>query len=466
MSEAAYSPRLRTGVILCGTGTAGAYQAGVLHALIDAGIKIDLVAGHGPGIATAFCASVDGGARLWDARGPWAAAGLRRAYRWRAAVRVAGWGLFASVVLLLSPLLILIWGALVYAASVAAALVNATERSAQLVGVYQRSIEMLFNPPIVPTVLPRLMVLAVLVVVGVMAVAAVRAARQERSRRRVRGAFWWRLLGAPLEAEEPAAALVDTLWQLVRGASNATRPSSSDIGRRYVDVLTDNFGQPGFREVIVAVHDIDARRDLVGAVLPPGARGAFESRRAASGPREAEMVDFTGPQRDLVVGFLQAGLRLPMATAPVEVEFPMDSYWRGERHRWCDRPELATRLVEELAAVGIEQMILVSPTAPPSEPHMMRVRPGDVRARAGEVVRSVETAVIEDAWAAASARSSGAFLIRPDHNPIGPFDFAGVYDESSDRRRSVVELIQLGQDDAYRQFIEPIAAAGERLDHI
>ena len=54
------------------------------------------------------------------------------------------------------------------------------------------------------------------------------------------------------------------------------------------------------------------------------------------------------------------------------------------------------------------------------------------------------------------------FAIRPTHNPIGPFDVDGVYDESSDRQRTIPELMQMGHDDAYRQFIEPVVASGER----
>jgi hypothetical protein len=80
----------------------------------------------------------------------------------------------------------------------------------------------------------------------------------------------------------------------------------------------------------------------------------------------------------------------------------------------------------------------------------------------GEVVRSIETAAVSDAWAAASARCSGVFLIRPEHNPIGPFDFAGAEDEASDRRWTVAELMEQGYADAYRHFIEPVAAAGDR----
>ena len=466
MSDSSYSPRLRTAVLLCGTGTAGAYQAGVLRALTEAGVKIDLLAGHGAGVMNALCSAIDGGATLWDPAGPWTSVRLRQAYGWRPSLRTAGLGFLIALLILLSPLLVLMLAALAYATSVVAALVNFPTISAWLVELYRRSIELLFDPPVLPTAMPRAVVLALLVVVGVLVTAAVRTARQERVRRRMQGAFWWQLLGSPLSAEEPGGTLVDALWKLVRGASHEPTPAQAEIGRRFVDVLTDNFGQPGFRELLVAVHDLDARRDLVGSVLPAQAREAFEAKRSDLGPRVSEVVDFTGPQRELVVDFLIGALRPPVVVPPQPVQFPMESYWRGETHRLCDRPELPLRLVEEIAAVGVEQVILVSPAAPAALPHGMRGRPIDVRARIGELVRSFETAVLHDCAAAATARFSGVFVVRPGHNPIGPFDFGGVYDEASDRQRTARELIQQGYDDAYQQFIEPVVAAGERLEEL
>ena len=256
------------------------------------------------------------------------------------------------------------------------------------------------------------------------------------------------------------------MWRLVRGASSEPRPAADEIGRRYVDLLLDNAGQPGFRDVLVAAHDLDGRRDLVGGVLADASRDEFESRRRPDSVREAEAVLLSHATASLVADFLHAGIRLPIATEPHLAQFPADSYWRGEAHRLCDRPELAVRLVDELAALGVEQIILVSPAGPAALPHGMRARPVDFRARMGEVVRSIETAVLDDAARAAAARFSGVFVIRPDHNPIGPFDFGGVYDESSDRRRTTAELMQQGYADAYRHFIEPIVAAGERIEAI
>ena len=49
-STARYIPQLRTALVLTGTGTAGAYHAGALRALSEAGVKIDLIAGRGVGV--------------------------------------------------------------------------------------------------------------------------------------------------------------------------------------------------------------------------------------------------------------------------------------------------------------------------------------------------------------------------------------------------------------------------------
>jgi hypothetical protein len=450
--------------VLCGSGTAGAYQAGALRAIAESGIKVDIVAAHGSGVLTALAVAVDGGPRVWDAGGPWTDPRLGTAYRWRAALRFGFFGLLACLLLLLTPLFVLVLAAVVYAVATVMALVGATGISGSLVLWYADAVRWLFDPAMMPTVVPRLLVLAVLVILGVLAVSAVGAMRSERSKRRVLGAFWWRLLSSPLDATEPSRTGLALLWHLVHGASSEPAPDAAEVGRRYVDVVADNFGQPGFHEVILAVHDLDAQRDLVGSILAPASRAALESRQAGVGDRAGELVDFTGPQRETVAGFLAGALRLPVATAPATIRFPADSYWRGERHRVCDRPELASRLVDELAGIGVEQIILISPAPPPSIPHNLRPAPIDLRARMGEMVRSIEAAALTDATAAAVARCPSVFVIRPEHNPVGPFDFTGVYDETSDRQRTVAELIQQGHADAYHHLIEPMALAGELAD--
>jgi hypothetical protein len=464
VTEPAYSPRLRTGVVLCGGGTAGAYQAGVLRALSEAGVKVDVFAAHGAGVVNALCAAVDGGAAVWSDASPWLSPRLTRAYRWRPALRVAAAGLLGAAALVLAPLGILVVAGGAYTLGVLAALASLESASAALMAAYARLFEWLFSPPIMPTIMPRAVVLALLVVLAVLAAAAWRAARTERTRRRFRGAFWARLFGAPIDAREPAATAVDALWHLVRGASGAPRPEPADIGRRFVELLTDNFGQPGFSEVLIAVHDLDARRDLVAAVLTGDHRAAFLRHQRPGGPREAEALDLSGPSRALLVDLMAAAMRQPVAQEAAALTFPADGYWLGETHRLCDRPDLPVRLIDELAQLGVEQVILVSAAEPPSVPHGMRVKDADLRARIGEAVRSVETAALAEAIAQAASRAAGVFVIRPGHNPLMPFSFGGAYDEASDRRRTVAELRDLGHRDAYRQFLEPVVAAGERIE--
>ena len=51
------------------------------------------------------------------------------------------------------------------------------------------------------------------------------------------------------------------------------------------------------------------------------------------------------------------------------------------------------------------------------------------------------------------------------HNAVGLFDPAGSYDEGSDRRQSIRELVELGYEDASRQFVEPVVgASGDELE--
>jgi hypothetical protein len=466
LALSSYAPRLRTALVLCGSGTAGAYHAGVLRALTDAGVKIDLVAAHGAGVIGALSGAADGGLDLSSPGGPWLSPRIKRAYRWRLSLRIAGWGMLVAVGLLLVPLAVLLLASLVYIAGMVATLANFATIGDSLIAWYRQTLERLFAPEMLPTIVPRAVLLAVLIVATVLIVSALRARRGERSRRRAKGAVWWRLLGQPLDPSEPEGVIKDVLGRITRGASTSGK---DDPGRRYVELIMENFGQPGFREVMCAVHDLDARRDLIAAILAPEWRHSFAQRRVGAGPREAEMfdlVDGRDQDRGLVMDFVAGGLRLPVASAPHEVTFPHNGYWQGETHRWCDRPELVSRLIDEVGRVGVEQVILVSPAPPASTPHDMRSKALDFRTKMGETLRSVETAAFQDAWALAANRFSGVFAIRPSHNPIGPFDVDGVYDESSDRQRTLPELMQLGHDDAYRQFIEPVVAAGERLTEV
>src|SRR5512139_4092649 len=84
-----YSPKRRTALVLVGTGTAGAYHAGVLKALDESGVKLDLVVGSGIGTLGAAFAAAGAGANLYGPGGFWDGISWDGLYRLRPLLRVA-----------------------------------------------------------------------------------------------------------------------------------------------------------------------------------------------------------------------------------------------------------------------------------------------------------------------------------------------------------------------------------------
>jgi len=461
-----YSPHLRTALVLTGTGTAGAYHAGVLRALNEAGVKIDLVAGRGMGAAGALFAAIDGGARLWARGGFWRRADAAALYPWRTLYRALGWVAVGGAVLLTVPAAIAALGLFVYQAAVLLEPARGGAASGAARGFTLWVIDA-FRPSGLPTVLPRLALVLMAVLLAMVVVAAVRALWRMPARRRQRDGFWWTVLGAPLSRAQAANRLRGVLWELMSGGSPIRQPGSRDLARRYAELLAENLGQPGFRELLMVVHDIDARRDLTFALLAEGFRRDFFLRRPASGiePRSAEAFDLAGVSRDLTLDAIEAALALPVAADPHLVVFPAEGYWRGEAHRLCDRPSALLRVLEEIAMAGVRQVIVVTASADEEGPHALRTRGASPRARLGEYLSSEETAGVRDALRFAVDWADGVFVIRPSHNALGPLDLAGTYDQQSDRRQPLAELIDRGYEDAYRQFIEPVVGgSGEALN--
>jgi hypothetical protein len=455
-----YSTRLRTAVVLTGTGTAGAYHAGVLRALHEAGVRIDLVAGRGIGAAGALFAAVDGGQRLWDKTGLWKAGTLAGAYRWRQALRIAGWALVAAAALLALPLLLFALGVVVAFVGVLLSLVSLQRASQAVTTAYARGLDALFGPAALPTIIPRLIVFCLIVAVAALAGSVIAAVWRASLRRRARRASLWSLIGAPCSTRVVVERTIGELWNLIRGAAAVAAPPRADLARRYVDLLAENLGQPGFREMLIVAHDVDARHDVVFALLDEAHRARFFAPPAGEGGRAAEAIDFAGAGREHVIDALAASLAIPMATDPHLVKLAAEGPWKGETHRVCDRPGALGRVLEEVAAAGVEQVIVVSAAQPPARPHELATSRVDPRGRAGEQLAAFEAASLRDLLEDGPAPFANVYAIRPGHNPLGPLDFAGVYDERSDRHFALGELVDRGYEDAYHQFIEPVVAAG------
>jgi hypothetical protein len=282
-------------------------------------------------------------------------------------------------------------------------------------------------------------------------------------RRRSVGSWWWRIVGAPLDSTGARDLVADTIWGLIRGAAPVDRPDRAALGRRYAEVLAESLGQPGFRELMIVAHDLETHRDLVAVLLRESYRREFMARRPGR-ERLAEALDLAGIGRDHAIDIVSGALSVPLGVDPHLVTFGADTYWRGETHRMADRPGAVARVLEELYVAGASQVVLVSAVAVASGPHRLVSPALDLQHRIGEFVASAEAAAIRDSMEQARLRFDGLFLICPAHNAVGPFDFAGAYDQASDRRQTLTELMERGYEDAYRQFIEPVVgASGEHL---
>lgn len=417
-----YSPHRRSAVVLTGTGAHGAYHAGVLRALHEAGVKIDVLGGHGVGAASAALAAIDGGGRLWDADGVWRSGGAAGFYGWRRAVRAVA-AAAAALLALLVITIVLLAVAVPYAGAVAAAALGLLAAGAGAVMWMTRGGE----------------------------------------GRRTSGAWWWRLLGAPLDASAARDLFAAVVWQLIRGGAPEASPPAAVLGRRYCEVLLENLGQPGFRELLLVATDLDARRDVVGALIDERWRPVFLAHRADA-ERRSDVLDLSAAARDHAFDLVAAGLTPPVGCDPALVTFARDSFWRGETHRLCDRPGALHRLLDEVAAAGVTQVIIVSAVSRVEQPHRLRMPRLDMRSRLGEFQSAAEAAALRDALETAEHQFESVFVICPAHNPVGPYDVAGAYDEASDRRQELEEVIERAYEDAHRQFIEPvIGASGDQL---
>jgi len=202
--------------------------------------------GQQVGTAGAVLAAIDGGSRLWDADGVWRSPQTQRFYTWTRHTQILGIAL-----------------AVLFLVCVAAAVTPPPASTAALIGV---------------------------ALVLVCIVALLLQARSQRVRRATGGA-WWNVLGAPFDPDPAIDTFSQAVWQLIRGGAQAERPPR-EAGRRYAEVLSDNLGQPGFRELMIVATDLDARTDLTAALLREPYRHEFlapdlteqarESRRAAN----------------------------------------------------------------------------------------------------------------------------------------------------------------------------------------
>ena len=119
---------------------------------------------------------------------------------------------------------------------------------------------------------------AVLALVAALLVAFVLDVRG--ARRRARGPAGGGR-SAPLTARPAVDWALDGFWSFIHGRHAPHATGSADLGRRSSELLGENLTQPGYRELLIAVHDLDTRRDVIFGLV------GGDSRLRLFGPRTA-----------------------------------------------------------------------------------------------------------------------------------------------------------------------------------
>src|SRR5438093_2801183 len=380
-----YSPKRRTALVLTGSGASGAYHAGVMRALDESGVKVDLVVGSGVGTVAAAFAAVAGGGKLYGTGGFWDGAGWASFYRFPPALRVALLLLATAFGVFLFPVGLALLAGLLFP------LVLIVDVVAP--GVPSRLIEGLWAAPSVLRA-PYLAALAVPVFALSVLVVVYLALGWARSGRRLAESF-----ETPLDARQARKRLAASLWEVARGSAiSASPPSERELGKRYVALLAENLGQPGFRELILRAADLETGSVLPFVLLDDAARAAFASTRAR-GPRSRlegipGAVDLREPGSDsLLFDAVVTGL-LPPLVAPVRrVAFPKGGIFAGETHRLADATLAPGCGISEALAAGAEQVIVASGSPHSASPPPRRRGP---RAAADGMLATLERQALEE----------------------------------------------------------------------
>ena len=240
------------------------------------------------------------------------------------------------------------------------------------------------------------------------------------------------------------------MWQVAGGAAAHTAaPDEAELGRRYVALLAENLGEPGFRELVLRTADLDRGGPLVFVLFKDGP----EARREGA---LADAVNLRVPGQDaLLFDALATGLLCPMAMPLRRVAFPRGAVHAGETHRLTDATFVPGSGIAEALAAGAEQVIVV--TGVPQTPAPLARRRGPL-ARIDAASRALE------AQAAREIEETERFapddvdlwVIRPQRRALGPMELDGVRDPATEVLQTTEDLVEMGFRDAYRQFVEPV----------
>jgi hypothetical protein len=462
-----YSPKRRTALVLTGSGTTGAYHAGVLKALDESGVKIDVVVGSGVGTVAAAYAAVSGGSRLYGPDGFWQGVSWGSFYRVRPVLRMALALLGISFLVFALPLIAGLFIGVLFPLVLIADRIAPGVASGLLDPVWMAP-ETMSGTYLAAQAVP-VFALALLAVVVMTVLFA-------RDRRRIPEAF-----ESLLDARPGLHRLRRGLWEIARGAAlSAGPPSAAELGRRYATLLSENLGEPGFRELVLRTADLD-RGDALTFVLLGQHRDRDQDRSLARETGLDDAVDLRVPgQSELLFDAVATGLLCPMAMPLRRVSLPKGAVHGGETHRLTDATFVPGTGIAEALAAGAEQVIVVTGVPETTMPLARRRGPW---ARIDAAVRALERQAARElgqaerlnrivstlghrgsdgrgAWEDPASgrvfREVDLWVIRPERRALGPMEFDGAQDPATEVVQTTEDLLEQGYRDSYHQFVEPV----------
>jgi hypothetical protein len=450
----------RTAVVFAGTGASGAYHAGVLKALDEAGVRIDIMVGTGVGVLAAAFGAAAAGPALYGEKGLWRTLSSRRVFRLRSGLRfLRALGLVALSAFVVPAVLALILGLLlpVFLAVDFGRPGFMTDISQNLAALAP-GLRLFF---VIALAAPTFFAFLFVLFRGV----AILRTSKRRFGESLESAF---------DLSGIESDLSRRLWEVARGpALNEPPPDAAAVGLQFAGLIAENLGQPGFRGLVLRAANLDARRPLVLKLVG-------DDRSSAVRNADGHVLDLKDSAAapllfDVVATAFSA---LPFAK-PRRVRLPKQGAFGGEIHRISEGSPLAGCGIAEAIALGADQIVVVTGSAKDPGPHGER---RGARALAAALLALQERTAIDADLAEAERmnrvvetvghqkstgerewqdpltgrrfRSVTIHAVRPRRSVLRPLDLDGAINPASEVETTLIDWLDEGQRDAHRCFLD------------
>ena len=457
----------RTAVVFTGSGASGAYHAGVLKALDEAGVRIDFMVGSGVGVLAAAFGAAASGSALYGDKGLWRSITTSKVFELRSTLRfLRSLGLVGLSAFLVPALIALLLGLfLPVFLAVDFARPGFMESLTQTLAAFAPGLRLFFVYALAaPTFLAFLFVL-----LG-------GARLMKISRRR---------LGEHLESAFDLSGIQNEiarrLWEVARGpALNEKAPETAEVGRHFAALVGENAGQPGFRGLVLRAANLDARRPLVLRLVAQGS----DTTAYRNSEREEPLDLRDGTTAPLLYDVVATAFHTAPLSSPRRVRLPKQGAFGGEIHRIAEASAISGSGLSEAIALGANRIVLVTATA--EDPGPMPERRG-LKALASAFVALQERNAIEadlrqterlnrivetvghqrstgerewqDPLTGRKFRAVTLHTVRPRRSLLRPLDLDGAIDPSNEVETTLLDWLDEGHRDAHRCFLD--AALGE-----